>query len=263
MILSHLTWVLQIIGITIVALVLYFSVKRWMHFDRTTVTIIARLLRIFVGVVSVLVILQALGYPISGLLAIGGAGTIIAGLAAKDLLANFFGGLMIYLDRPFLEGDWVRSPDRDIEGKVAHIGWRLTRIMTFERRPIYIPNSIFATIIVENASRMSHRRIQESFGFSYDNLAKIPVILTDIRHLLENHPHLAHNEESFVHVVHFGDNAVECKLQTFTIDTTLIKYLKIQEDIFLKIMHIIQHHDATLSASSMAVRLNLLPRIDK
>ncbi|MCG8324434.1 MAG: mechanosensitive ion channel family protein, partial [Thiotrichales bacterium] len=70
-------------------------------FDRTTADAIAKLLRVSVIITAVLIIMQYMGYSISGVLAFGGIGGIAVGFAAKDLLANFFGGLMIYLDRPF------------------------------------------------------------------------------------------------------------------------------------------------------------------
>jgi len=87
-------------------------------YDRTTLDAIAKLLRAATVITGVLVALQTLGYSISGVLAFGGIGGLAMGFAAKDLLANFFGGLMIYLDRPFNVGDWIRSPDQEIEGTV-------------------------------------------------------------------------------------------------------------------------------------------------
>jgi len=119
--------------------------------DKTTVDAISKLLRLSVALTGFLVGLQTLGFSISGILAFGGVGGIAIGFAAKDLLANFFGGLMIYLDRPFAVGDWVRSPDREIEGTIEHIGWRLTRIRTFDKRPLYVPNSVFNSL--KRASR--------------------------------------------------------------------------------------------------------------
>ena len=68
---------------------------------------------------------------------------------------------MVYLDRPFKVGDWIRSPDKDIEGTVEKIGWRLTTIRTFDKRPLYVPNQVFTNVSVQNPSRMSHRRIYE------------------------------------------------------------------------------------------------------
>ena len=118
--------------------------------DSTTVLALGKLIKAAVVITVTLVALQALGYSISGVLAFGGIGGIAVGFAAKDLLANFFGGLMVFLDRPFVVGDWIRSPDQEIEGTVEHIGWRQTRIRTFDKRPLYIPNATFSHISVEN-----------------------------------------------------------------------------------------------------------------
>lgn len=111
---------------------------------------------------------RALGVNIAGLLAFGGVGGIAAGLAAKSLLANLFGGLSVYLDHPFRIGDWIRSPDREIEGTVEEIGWRRTLIRTFDMRPLYVPNALFMTISVENPSRMLNRRTFEKVGVRYE-----------------------------------------------------------------------------------------------
>ena len=78
--------------------------KREEPYDRATYDAIAKLLRLSVVITAVLVVLQTLGYSIAGVLAFGGIGGIAVGFAAKDLLANFFGGLIIYLDRPFAVG---------------------------------------------------------------------------------------------------------------------------------------------------------------
>ncbi|HAH80902.1 MAG TPA: mechanosensitive ion channel protein MscS, partial [Gammaproteobacteria bacterium] len=126
--------------------------------DQTTASAVGKLLRATVAITGTLLVLQAFGVSVSGVLAFGGIGGIAIGFAARDLLANFFGALMIFLDRPFSVGDWVRSPDRDIEGTVEDIGWRLTRIRTFDKRPLYLPNSIFSSLAVENPSRMNSRR---------------------------------------------------------------------------------------------------------
>lgn len=155
--------------------------------DQTTVSAIGKLLRISVIITSGLVILQSLGYSVSGVLAFGGIGGLAVGFAAKDLLANFFGGLMIYLDRPFSVGEWVRSPEKDIEGTVEHIGWRLTRIRTFDKRPIYVPNAVFTNIVLQNPSRMTHRRIYEHFGLRYDDIGRIEPIVKAVRQMLKEH----------------------------------------------------------------------------
>ena len=155
--------------------------------DRATLDAIVKLLRLSVMITAFLVALQTLGFSISGVLAFGGIGGIAVGFAAKDMLANFFGGLMIYLDRPFAIGDWIRSPDRQIEGTVERIGWRLTVIRGFDTRPLYIPNSAFANIAVENPSRMRNRRIYETIGIRYDDVAKMGTIVADVEAMLRTH----------------------------------------------------------------------------
>ncbi|MCP3688032.1 MAG: mechanosensitive ion channel family protein, partial [Gammaproteobacteria bacterium] len=140
------------------------------NLDKHTAEAISKLLRLTVVITAVLVILQTLGFSISGVLAMGGVGGIAVGFAAKDLLANFFGGLIVYLDRPFSIGDWIRSPDRAIEGTVEKIGWRITVIRNFESQPMYVPNSVFTNIVVENPSRMANRRIYETIGLRYRDI---------------------------------------------------------------------------------------------
>ncbi len=92
---------------------------------------------------------------------------------------------MIYFDRPFKVGDWIRSPDRQIEGTVERIGWRMTSIRTFDKRPLYVPNSVFSNIVVENPSRMLNRRIFETIGLRYDDADKVPVIIDEVREMLK------------------------------------------------------------------------------
>ena len=106
--------------------------------DPTTASAVGKLLRASVMITGVLMVLQTLGFSIAGVLAFGGIGGIGIGFAARDILANFFGALMIFLDRPFSVGDWIRSPDKEIEGTVEEIGWRLTRIRTFDQRLLYV-----------------------------------------------------------------------------------------------------------------------------
>jgi len=94
---------------------------------------------------------------------------ILVGSVAKDMLANIFGGLMIQMDKPFSTGDWIRTTDKSIEGVVEKIGWRMTRIRTFNKNPLYVPNGIFSTIPIETPSRMTNREIYVVIGIRYDD----------------------------------------------------------------------------------------------
>jgi MscS family membrane protein len=213
-------------------------------FDRTTADAIAKLLRVSVVITAFLVVLQSLGYSISGVLAFGGIGGIAIGFAARDLLANFFGGLMIYMDRPFAVGDWVRSPDRDIEGTVETIGWRLTVIRTFDKRPLYLPNSIFNTIAVENPSRMTNRRINETIGIRYDDAGKMADIVRDVKAMLKSHEAIDTEKTLIVNFNKFAASSLDFFIYTFTKTTNWMEYHEIKQDVMLKIIDIIEGHGA-------------------
>jgi MscS family membrane protein len=223
--------------------------------DATTARAIGKLLRLSVIITAALVVLQTLGYSISGVLAFGGIGGIAVGFAAKDLLANFFGGMMIYLDRPFQVGDWVRSPDRNIEGTVEDIGWRLTRIRTFDQRPLYVPNATFANIAVENPSRMTNRRISETFGLRYADGTKMAAICNDVRAMLKTHPDLDPAQTQIVHFVSYGASSLDFMVYCFTKTTQWVPFHAIKEDVLLKIMAIVHSHGADFAFPTRTVHV--------
>ena len=223
--------------------------------DKTTAMAIGKLLRISAIITSVLVVLQSLGYSVSGVLAFGGIGGIAVGFAAKDLLANFFGGLMIYLDRPFKVGDWIRSPDKNIEGTVEDIGWRLTRIRTFDKRPLYVPNSTFTQISVENPSRMSNRRIKETIGIRYDDALKMADIVSDVKEMLKSHSEIDTSQTLIVNFNAYGPSSLDFFIYTFTKTTDWVRFHEIKQDVLLKILAIIDGHGAECAFPTTTVHV--------
>ena len=223
--------------------------------DRTTVDAIGKLLRLSVIITAVLVALQTLGISISGILAFGGVGGIAIGFAAKDLLANFFGGLMVYLDRPFAVGDWIRSPDRNIEGTVERIGWRLTVIRTFDKRPLYIPNSTFTSIAVENPSRMSHRRIYETVGIRYDDAQKMAPIVEKVKAMLIAHAEIDDSQTLIVNFNSFAPSSLDFFIYAFTHTTNWVKYHEVKQDVLLKVVQIIEAEGAEIAFPTSTIHL--------
>ncbi len=223
--------------------------------DRTTAAAVGKLLRASVIITGVLMALQNLGFSISGVLAFGGIGGIAVGFAARDTLANFFGALMIFLDRPFSVGDWVRSPDQEIEGTVEEIGWRLTRIRTFDQRPLYVPNSVFSTIAVENPSRMLNRRIYETVGVRYDDVAVLPRIVADVEAMLRNHPDIDQSRTLMVNFNRFGASSLDFFVYTFTKTTVWVDFHVIKQDVLFKIAEIIAGHGAEIAFPTQTLHL--------
>lgn len=224
--------------------------------DRTTVDGLSKVSRITVIVVSALAVMQTLGFSISGILAFGGMGGIAVGFAAKDLLANFFGGLMIHLDRPFNVGETVRSPDKQIEGKVEQIGWRQTVIRSPNMTPIYVPNSLFTSIVVENPSRMTHRRIREVIGLRYDDLGKMSAIVEEVKTMLQNHPDIDAEQDMVVGFDQFADSSLDFIIQAFSKTTGAAHFQAIKQDVLLNTAKIIARHDADFAFPTRTLHLH-------
>lgn len=223
--------------------------------DRTTSDAIANILKVSITITAVLIILQTLGISISGVIAFGGMGGIAIGFAAKDLLANFFGALMIYFDKPFKIGDWIKSPDRNIEGTVEKIGWRLTVVRTFDKRPLYVPNSVFSNIVVENPSRMSNRRIYETIGVRYEDMKSVEKIVSDIKSMLEKHDEIDAKQTLIVNLVEFNASSVDLMVYTFTKTTNWIKFHEIKQDIMLKIADIVSKNKAEIAFPTQTLHI--------
>jgi len=223
--------------------------------DKLTAEALSKLIRLAVFITAGLVILQKLGFSISGILAMGGIGGIAVGFASKDLLANFFGGLIIYLDRPFAIGDWIRSPDRSIEGTVEKIGWRMTQIRNFESRPIYVPNSVFTNIIVENPSRMENRRISETIGLRYTDLESMDKIVAEVKSMLIAHEDIDSDRTLITNFNEFADSSVDFIVYTFTKTTQWIEYHQVKQDVMLKIADIIEANGAEIAFPTSTLHL--------
>jgi len=223
--------------------------------DRNTVDAIAKLLRLSVMITATLVALQTLGFSVSGVLAFGGIGGIAVGFAAKDLLANFFGGLMIYLDRPFAVGDVILSADRDIEGTVEDIGWRLTRVRAFDSRPLYIPNSVFTNIVVVNSSRREYRRLYETIGVRYDDAAKVGAIVTDVTEMLSSHPEIQTDQTLMVNFTACSASSLDFFIYCFTRTVVWGEFHRIKQDVLLKILDIVEKHGAEVAFPTSTIHL--------
>jgi MscS family membrane protein len=224
--------------------------------DRTTVDGLSKVSRIVVIVIAALAVMQTLGFSISGVLAFGGMGGIAVGFAAKDLLANFFGGLMIHLDRPFNVGETIRSPDKQIEGKVEHIGWRQTRIRAINMALIYVPNALFTSIVVENPSRMSHRRIRETIGLRYDDLDKMSAIVAEVDTMLKHHPEIDTVQAVVVAFDQFADSSLNFIIQACSKTTDLAEFHATKQDVLLKVSAIIAKHGAAFAYPTRTLYLN-------
>jgi MscS family membrane protein len=232
-----------------------FYLSNLKNIDSTTLDAIIKLSTASIIILAAMMILQTMGFSISGILAFGGIGGLAVGFAAQDLLSNFFGGFILYFDRPFAIGDWIRSPDREIEGTVVKIGWRITTILTFDKRPLYIPNSLFSQISVENPSRMSNRRIKETIGLRYDDASKVEPIIKKVKEMLQNHPDIDDDKTLIVNFNTFASSSLDFFIYTFTKTTNWIEFHDVKQDVLLKIIKIVQENGAEFAFPTSTMHL--------
>ena len=129
------------------------------------VPLIRKSLKAIVGIVCTLWVVQLLGYSVTSLLAGLGIGGLAIALALQDTLANFFGSIFIFADKPFKVGDQVKIAD--VEGTVEEIGFRSTRIRTWPASLVSVPNKTVAAAAIENLSKRPRRRVMQTLGLSY------------------------------------------------------------------------------------------------
>lgn len=250
----------EVFSIAIVSLLAWFSLRlissREYQFlqkevdtklDTTTVLAFAKLSRLAVFVIAALMILQSLGLSVSAVVAFGGIGGAALAFSAKDLLANLFGGVMIHMDRPFKVGDWIYSTEKEIEGTVEYIGWRVTRIRRFDRRPLYAPNGLFTQIVIVNASRMTNRRIYETIGIRYSDFGRINAIVDEVKAYLQQHPELDMTRTLIVNFNQFNESSLDFFIYTFTKTTDWAQYHAIKHEILMRVGEIIASQDAEIA----------------
>ena len=232
--------------------------QAWMKRDDESpndlIPLIGRFLRWLIGGLVLLLTLQEFGVNVAGLIAGLGVGGLAFALAARDTLANWFGAIMIYTDKPFHVGHWIKTSQ--LEGVVEEIGLRSTRIRTFAQTVVSIPNRIIADEVIENFSKMPKRRISFKIGVTYDTSpAMLEESIERIRDILRDHPDI---DQSFwlVKFTEFGDSSLEIFLYYFTNTTDWEHYLSIKQDVNLRIMQRLNGIGVQFAFPSMSIYQN-------
>lgn len=218
--------------------------------------LISKLATIFIIFLTIFLLLDVTGRNMQTLIAFGGIGGLALAFASQQVVSNFFGGLMIYLTRPFTIGEWVNIPERKIEGHIEEIGWYLTRIRNFEKRPIYVPNSIFTQSIVITPSRMSHERFHHTIGLRYCDIDMIKTIIEHIKSLLQNHPSIDHHLAVEVYFTNFGVSALDIEISAYMSAPAGIKFSSLRQELLLNIAEIVSQAGAEIAIPTNIVKIH-------
>lgn len=221
--------------------------------DTILFSFLSKSLRIITILFAFTIIVQEWDYDINGLIAGFGLGGLAFAMAAKDALANIFGGMVIILDKPFSIGDWIKTPS--VEGTVEDISFRSTRVRTFAQALVTVPNSTLANESITNWSKMGKRQISFHLGVTHTTPRdKLEQCVSEIRTMLENHPNI-HKETILVRFQDFSENSLDIFCYFFTITTVWSEFLKVREDINFKILEILEKDNISLAFPSRSIYL--------
>ena len=253
LVIASITWAVLNIGQTVLKSA---SMRRWIQIEdqqdeSMLINVMSRLFTIAVLLVATAALMVTFGVP-SGAIAtmLGGAGIGIS-FATQQISQNFLSGFMLFFNRPFREGDWINADS--LEGTVESIGWYYTRIRTFDRRPLYIPNSVFATNPIENPGEMYNRRIRANISLRYEDLGKIDSITKEVRQHLQQHPDIDQSQTILVNFNEWDSSSINMMVYCFTKTTVWKDWLDIQQSIFLEIAGIVQRSGADFAFDCMTL----------
>lgn len=174
--------------------------------DDQLVPLLRQATQVVLLVAAVLFLADELGFDVWKLAAGVGIGGLAFALAAQDTVANLFGSVNIFVDKPFQIGDWVVIGD--VEGVVEEVGFRSTRVRTFHNSVVTIPNSRITNANVDNYGRRHRRRVKYQVGLTYDTPPeKLQAFVEGARAVLAAHPKVQDTYE--VHVHGFGASSVD------------------------------------------------------
>jgi len=190
-------------------------------------------------------------YDVNGFIAGLGLGGLAFALAAKDMLANIFGGVVIIMEKPFVLGDWVET--NSVEGMVEDISFRSTRFRTFAQALVTVPNSILANDPITNWSRMGARRVRFTLSIDYAGPRElIKDCLGEMRSLIQNHPGIE-PASVLVTLENINVTGLEVLVQYFGRDTQTPGYMALKEEINYAILDILARRRLSLAAPGRVV----------
>ncbi|MEQ8201308.1 MAG: mechanosensitive ion channel family protein [Syntrophomonadaceae bacterium] len=219
--------------------------------DSVLVVFFSRVLKFVFIALAVVLLANEWDYDVNGFIAGLGLGGLAFALAAKDALANIFGGIIIIMEKPFAIGDWVQTPS--VEGTVEDISFRSTRFRTTPQALVTVPNSTLANQPITNWSKMGKRQVTFRLPVDYAGPRdRIETCITAIHAMLAAHDEV-HPETILVSLDGINANGLEILVNFFTNTTDYPRYCQVKQDINFRILDILAASGLGLAAPGRQV----------
>jgi len=225
--------------------------KEKLQLDSILVVFFLNVVKFIILALAIVLIAHEWDYDVNGFIAGLGLGGLAFALAAKDALANIFGGIVIIMEKPFSIGDWVQT--RDVEGTVEEISFRSTRFRTVTQALVTVPNSNLANNPITNLSRMGKRQIRFTLSIDYAGpRGRIEQCIQEIRDILKNNPAI-HPQTILVYLENINVNSLDILVYFFTNTTNWEEHLAIKEDINYQIMDVLAEKNLAMASPGRVV----------
>lgn len=212
-----------------------------------------KIIRGVIYIIAAFIVITVLGVNLNGLVAGLGIGGVIVTLAAQDTAKNLFAGLVVFLDKPFIVGDWIQV--EGFEGTVEDITFRSTRVRTFENSVVNIPNSIIANASIINWSKMEKRRYRTNLCIELDTpLEKLEKFKTRVEDMLQARDAI-YDDSIIVKFDNITDNGLNVLICSYTDSVDYPSYIAEREDINYKIMRILQEEGIRLAYDTKTIHV--------
>ena len=212
---------------------------------------LAKIIKVIINIVSVILIIQELGFDLQGLIAGLGLGTVVITLAAQDTAKNLFGGLVIFLDKPFKVGDYIQLSN--YTGTVEEITFRSTAIRTLDDTVLHIPNSEVSSVAITNWNELKRRRYITNLTITLDTpLEKVEKVRKEIENMLSKEEDIL-EETISVKFQNILDSGIQIVVIAYTNNTNYAPYLELKEKLNYKIMHLLEENKVELAYDTQTI----------
>ena len=224
--------------------------------ERGTLSLILlfhRVLKVLIVTAALLCVLYLAGFNLSAALAGLGIGGIAVALAAQKTIENLFGGISILTDRVMRVGDLCRVGDT--VGKVEDIGLRSTRIRTFDRGLISVPNGTLAAANVENLSARDKLRIFAIVSLSQStSRVQIEAVLAEVGAMLREHPQVE-STSCWIRLARLGTGSIDLEMHAYVLTYEYSEFINVRQDILLRVMQIVESCGTSLASTTPIINV--------
>jgi MscS family membrane protein len=233
------------------------TLKTESKLDEQLVPIVSKFLKIVIVIITLFRILHILDVNVTALIAGISIGGLALALAAQDTVKNLIGSMMIFFDKPFQIGDYVVSGD--IEGSVAEVGFRSTRIRKPDTSIISVPNGRLADSNLTNLGVRNLRLMAMTIGVMYNTSAeKLALFIQKLREMAQDHPRIF-EEGKYIHLKDLGASSIDILFRVYIDTTDFAEELALKEDVIFKIINIAEECGVGFAYPSSSIYIEKMP----